>query len=928
MSTEPRLVCAFGPFRLLPDERRLERDGQAVRLGGRAFDLLTVLVRQAGEVVPSRQLLDEVWQDLSVDDSSLRVHVRTLRKALGDAPEAAEYIANVPGRGYCFVAPVERLERPAITPAAEPASSRGLPARAGAIIGRADAIAAVCRDLSQNRLVTVAGPAGVGKTTVAVAAAQAFAEAAPDGACFVDLASVSAASLVVSTVATALGIPVQEVDPVQEVVRVLNERPLLLVLDNCEQVIETVAGLVERLLLETGEVRLLATSGEPLRVTGERVHRLAPLACPPVTETITRDEAMAYAAVQLFVDRAAAGGNPILDDAQAPATAEICRRLDGIPLAIELAAARAEFFGVEALAQRLNDMFAVLTQGRRFALARHQTLRATLDWGYELLSPAEQAVLRRLSAFRAAFTLEAALAVLVGPGTTYGEAIDILANLVAKSLLTMKGAGDGVRYRLLEATRVYAGEKLAESDDEHAARRSHARYHLGLLESAPDSTDAGAARAWLAACAECLDDIRAALDWSLAPGGDQAVGLDLMAASTQLFFQLSLNLEHRDRMEQVVSQLDAASGVDPLVEMRLQIALGHAYWYSPSDQAKTGAVFERALALSDQLPDAPVRYRLQALWGMWATRRGRGQYGAALAFAEQYEALARKAGDPAFSLLGDRILGLTHHFLGDQPAARRYMGRVLSIARSTPNPPNTDFQVGPEAAAAALMPRILWLQGAPDQARAALDVAIEAARRSDHWFSLYYVLGLSGCQLDLWTGDLAAADTHLAMMVNRSVSDVWRQCWAFVLKLRRGEPEEALIAAALEPRVDISAFTAIKAMASQAVLTVPAPDDEVGEALWNLPEVLRVNADLTLWHGGPDAAAAPESRLLRALDLARRQPALSWELRCAMSLAMLWREGPRAPEAREALTSAYDRFTEGFDTNDLIKARALIDELG
>jgi predicted ATPase len=656
------------------------------------------------------------------------------------------------------------------------------------------------------------------------------------------------------------------------------------------------------------------------------VYRLAPLACPPVSETITRGEAMAYAAVQLFVERASAGGDVMLDDGQAPAIAEICRRLDGIPLAIELAAARAEFFGVEALARRLNDMFAVLTQGRRFALARHQTLRATLDWGYALLSPAEQAVLRRLSVFRSAFTLEAALAVVVGPDTDYGGAIEILADLVAKSLLATKGAGDGVRYRLLEATRVYAGEKLAESDDEHAARLGHARRHLSLLEAAPDSTDSAASRAWLAACAESLDDIRAALDWSLASGGDQAVGLDLMAASAPVWFQLSLNLEHRDRIERVVSRLDA--GVEPLVEMRLQIALGHAYWYSPSGQAKTGAAFERALALSDRLPNAPVRHRLQALWGMWATRRGRGQFAAALAFAEQYETLATAAGDPAFSLLGDRILGLTHHYLGDQPAAQRYMGRVLSIARSTPSPPNTDFQVGPEAAAAALMPRILWLQGAPDQARAALEAAIEAALRSDHWFSLYYVLGLSGCQLDLWTGDLAAAQTHVSMMVNRSVSDVWRQCWALVLRLRRGGgPEAALIAAALEPRVDISTFSAIMQMASQATLAVPAPDDEVGEALWCLPEVLRVNAELALWHGGPDAAAAAESRLLRALDLARRQSALSWELRAAMSLARLWRSGDRASEGGDLLAGAYARFTEGFDTCDLVQARTLISEL-
>lgn len=926
MSTERRFMYAFGPFRLLPEERRLERDGRPVRLGGRAFDLLTVLVGRAGEVVPGRMLLEAVWRDVNVEESSLRAHVRALRKALGDHPSEAEYVSNVPGRGYCFVAAVQRLD-PEGPRAAEPGARFHLPGRVAAIIGRADNIAAVCRELSGTRLVTIAGPAGVGKTTVAIAAARAIGDAAAGSVCFVDLAPIHAPTLVITALATALGIPVREIDPLQEVVQFLRDKPLLVVLDNCEQVVEAVAALADRLLRDTAEPRLLATSREPLRIPGERVHRLMPLECPPIKDGIGRDEAMAYAAVQLFAERASSNGDFALDDAQAPAVAEICRRLDGIPLAIELAAARAEFFGVDALSQRLNDMFAVLTQGRRFVLPRHQTLRATLDWGYELLSPIERTVLRHIAVFRSSFTLEAALAVVVGPRIPYKDAVDILANLVAKSLLTAQYAGDGVHYRLLEVTRIYAAEKLAQSDGEREARLRHAEYHLKLLESGQGAAGAEAAKDWLWRCSECLDDIRGALDWALAPGGDQAVGLDLMAASAQLWFQLSLNLEHRERIERVVARLDSDLVADPVVEMRLQIALGHAYWYTSSDPAKTEPPFARALALSDRVDGAPVQFRLQALWGMWANRRSRGQYREALSFAKTYEALARAAGDPAFTLLGDRILGLTHHYLGDQEAARSYMERVRSIARSTPNPPNTDFQVGPEVAAAALLPRILWLQGLPDQARAALDSVIEIARRSDHWFSLYYVLGLSGCQLSLWTGDLAATETYLGMMVNRSASDVWLRCWAFMLRLRRGTREETLIGSALEPRLDFSTFSKTLQLASEPVLAVPLPDDDVGEAEWSLPEVLRVNAELALWRGGPDAAEAAESRLLRALDLARRQSALSWELRAAASLARLWRDGGRMAQARDLLAGTYDRFTEGFDSADLVRARGLIAEL-
>jgi hypothetical protein len=255
------------------------------------------------------------------------------------------------------------------------------------------------------------------------------------------------------------------------------------------------------------------------------------------------------------------------------------------------------------------------------------------------------------------------------------------------------------------------------------------------------------------------------------------------------------------------------------------------------------------------------------------------------------------------------------------------MERVGSVARRTPNPPNTDFQLGPGIAAAALLPRILWLQGWPDQAQEALASAIAAARQSDNWFSLYYVLGLSGCPLSLWIRDFAATGIYLQMMVNRSASDVWLRCWAFILKLRTGSPEEALIASVLEPRLDMSTFSRTLQLAKESTLAVPAPDDDVGDALWSLPEVLRANADLTLWRGGPDAAAAAEGRLLRALEVARSQSALSWELRAATSLARLWRDQGRRAEAGDLLAATYGCFTEGFASRDLMDARILIDDL-
>jgi hypothetical protein len=360
------------------------------------------------------------------------------------------------------------------------------------------------------------------------------------------------------------------------------------------------------------------------------------------------------------------------------------------------------------------------------------------------------------------------------------------------------------------------------------------------------------------------------------------------------------------------------------MEMRLQAALGHALWYSASEASRLERAFRRALVLADDVSDVPVQ--LQALWGLWASRRARGEFREALVLASKYAALAQGAGDESATLLGDRILALTHHNLGDQNIARELSERVLQVGRRTGNALNSEFQVGHEITAATTLTRILWLQGFPDQATAMLHDAISAAEQSDHWFSMYYVLCFAGCPLSLWIGDLAQAQQYLERTVNRAAADRWRRCWALILRLRQSGKQGALIASWYEPRVDLHTAREIIALASAETVAMPQPDDDVGDALWSLPEVLRVNAELLLWHGGPDAAAAAESRLHRSLHLARAQSGLSWELRTATSLARLWHRSGRAAEARGLLAAICDRFSEGFDTADVRCARQLIAE--
>ena len=486
-----------------------------------------------------------------------------------------------------------------------------------------------------------------------------------------------------------------------------------------------------------------------------------------------------------------------------------------------------EFFGVATLATRLDNMFMVLTQGRRFALPRHQTLRATLDWGYNLLSPTEQSVLCRIAIFRATFTLDSALAVVVGPAISVENAIDAMAKLVAKSLLNADSTGGTVLYRLLEATRVYATEKLAASEEGPQTARRHAEHHLTLIETAPPNWQSDAGKQWLQLYAGRIDDFRAALDWSFSRGGDLSIGLRLTANSIRLWLQLSLTLEYAARIERSLPRLAELPQPDAVVEMWLWIAFGYAIWYSASRRDRLEVAFTRALELANQVRD--VSAKLHARWGMWAIRRARGEYREALTLADDYASLARTAGNQADVVLGDRILGLTHHYLGNQAEAGQALERVRTIVRRTGTATDTDFQLTSEVAVPALLARILWLQGFPDQAMTVLHEAIDASRRTDHWFSLYYTVCLTGCPLTLWIGDLAQTQTYLDMTVNSAANDRWKECWALMLRLRKGGAQQRLVASFLEPRLDLSTAANILPMASLPIIPVPQPDENIGE---------------------------------------------------------------------------------------------------
>ena len=401
--------ASFGPFRLHPARRQLLDDGAPVRLGSRALELLCALVEAGGAVLSREALVARVWPSTVVEETSLRVHIAALRKALGDGQDGRRYIVNVVGRGYAFVAPVSwrPVGEAALAPSAEGPPSHNLPVRLMRAVGRDDVVAALAERVMQRRLISIVGSGGVGKTTVALAVAERRIGAFANGLCFVDLAPVSESEAVPGTLMSALGLAAPVQGSLRALCDALRERHLLIVLDNCEHLVDTIATLADALTQAARGLHILATSREPLNVEGEAVHRLAGLAAPDPLQPIDVEQALRYPAVQLFVERAAANTDSfVLSAANLAPVLQLCHRLDGMPLAIELAAGRVGVLGVRGLVDGLDGPSGLLGSGKRTAPPRHRTLGAMLDWSYRLLGENEQRTLCALAVFRRAFSLE------------------------------------------------------------------------------------------------------------------------------------------------------------------------------------------------------------------------------------------------------------------------------------------------------------------------------------------------------------------------------------------------------------------------------------------------------------------------------------------------------------------------------------------
>ncbi|MBI6855486.1 helix-turn-helix transcriptional regulator [Pseudomonas cichorii] len=919
--TEP--AVHFGPYRIYPQQRLVLEADRPVRLGSRALDILLVLIEHAGDTVSKQQLIAHVWPRTVVEDSNLRVHMAALRKALGDGQAGQRYIVTVAQRGYSFVAPIalQRVEHRPDVPM-KISTSHNLPTRQSRILGRDALVSRLAGQLQQHRFISLTGPGGIGKTTVALRVAEQLIGQYRDGIRLMDLAPLTDPAMVATHLALLLDISVHDDDPMSHLGAYLHNRRMLLVIDNCEHMVDTIALLSESILRSAPDVHILITSRESLQVDGEWVERLEPLDCPPF-EGVSSAEAMNFAALQLFVERAMASQEHFeLTEANLPMAIEICQRLDGIPLAIELAAAQVGNLGFSKLLEHLQTSFRLHGQSHPDGLARHQTLRATLDWSFQMLSASEQTCLQRLSIFKDRFTMESVMAVVVDPQISPQEVMAILPQLVSKSLLNVEFVDDEVLYHLLDTTRSHALEKLLQHEQLPELRERHARRCLALMQQAQQDWEHIPTQQWIDRYIYSLEDIRTALEWGFNSAHAQRLAIELVANSTPLWQELSLLKEHDFYVRKALRLLET----DPLAPAKLliplKLALGSISFHTRNDTPEALDAFMSARVLAEDHND--LAGQLQAISGKMIVDVCRGDYLQALEQNRQFNRLGMNT-DTFICMSTHRLRVLALHFSGDQTLARLNAEQVIQRMAQSGHPHQFTYVFGVQydqsVAALTILARILWLQGRPElawqTARQALDIALQIK----HGTSICHTLSLAGCSIALYNGDTQTASELLKLLRDQS------QRHSALLFYDWGQRYAQLMTS---PATENNFADSTGFIRDIMITLRPGPVDDAlferaqsGAAGWCTSEILRARAD-TL---PPEDADTAEAILLKAMSVAQKQGALAWELRSATSLARLkLRQGYRQ-QAYALLEPVHARFTEGFATPDLIAARQLLDQL-
>jgi predicted ATPase/DNA-binding winged helix-turn-helix (wHTH) protein len=938
-------MFSFGQFSLIPARQILLRNGIPMRVGSRALSILTALVERRGELVTRDELMAAAWPKLFVHESNLKVNMANLRRSLGDTQKEPTYVATVIGRGYRFVAPVEISAPANIDRTAEPegAEFSGLPP-SREIIGRDEEIERIVTQFREQQHVTVVGAGGIGKTTVAIAAAHALESQFSDGACFVDLSTFDDPMLLPSALAAALGVRGNADDMLTAVIDHLGQRQMLVLLDNCEHVLPAAAIFARSFASTVARSKILATSRQPLGTFAEHVVRLDPLANPGASDGSTIEEAMRFAAFDLFTRRAAewAGYEPMESDCAA--IAQICRSLDGIPLAIELAAANMVDRTAAELCAMLEEHLSFHNRHIEGQPARHETLLATIDWSYRLLPRNEATILRIVSVFASGFDpIEVAT---VAEPTAIGP-VDItigLGSLVAKSLLTAEVSGAGLRYRLLDSTRRYALERLREDPTESDVRRRHAEMVLAIFEQSEREWERHETGGWPGRYLDRLADLRSVLTWAFGPGRCPALGVRLVTASLPFWSAVALLSEALAWVEEALEHAEATS--DDILKTKLACSRAWILEYARKRVRETEEPWLAAISLARHAGD--VGYQLRALVGLAFHNLNSGRHAEAVRVLNEVRELSSRHQNWSVAPDGERLLAWAKLHTGELAESREILDRLMA---RYPRPNNetllAGFQMDPYFGIRCYLPLCAWLMGQPDYAATVAREAVEVAGHDRNLFAQLNVLTIAATPIAFFRGESDVLAVYLAKL--QSIYGQGPPAWRLyserfataVLKDLRDDASavddlQATTRSLLASKVRIRIGYWLGALADMLARRgrIEEASDAIVQAIryqvqqnerWCRPELLRIKASILR---RTDQLAAVEPTLREALQEAHAIGALSFELRVANDLAAYYLELNRRDDAVRVLLPIFRRFSEGFGTKDLVVASQLLERMG